>query len=1190
MKEKVRSFLSMVLIFVVLLSLFPNIFTETKAKATTVETTAELVKTNVDVKGNWMGAYGGSGYYLPFYLVRETYGVTSGRYSSILTPESNGASLISLPSYITGNSSTGMGNGYYVSNDITFANTSDERALTNPVNTNLRYKTQSQAGAANFQFNLGDEEEHLFSVYSTTFASTAQTSLTYKILDMSSNVLAEYTVTPAELDNGIYVTFKIKGSFKLNVSKVSGTNALLSGMFFDELPANTLTDFDAVYQAPRTVNLTWNNTGSNDVMIQRKLSTDTTWTTLTTVESGINAYSDSNLRTGVTYEYRACSTTGALPSGYTDIASMDIPEYITTILNFGEQEYISSEPGEEITFNATLTDSEGNALSGKDITFTLSGDLVGKFVEANLGSVITDDYGIASLPYSTEVAGEYQVTASFAADDTELLAECTDTADYIVKTLPWTDVPYILNMSDAVAPGELFSIRGYGMNLGEPQIKIAAADGSANQNIPPQDAMTIPVVQKDEEDGYFVVGSLPEIAEGGSYYVWVGNEMGWSKPVCMNAARILFISENSAWEGQTIEMSGRNLLASQFEGSGTVIVRLSNGTGTYIQTITRNTEYSICFEVAAPIGEYTVEVSNDGINWDVLENGQALTVVEQGEDPLGLGVAWADQFQWNQSVNVLDYGATGNDTESDTQAVADAIAAATALGGGVVYFPAGDYYISSIALPAHVVLLGESSDSTQLYYIGSGENFVISTGEGKTVGYQGVARITLKLSDANIRPSSFFWLGHDWGGDTLEHISMRTNSRYFLYEVDISYPATDAGVTGLGNGVTTIIGDHFLMEKCNFVGYRTSINTGYIRSYASIRDNYIEYATGYTQCTAQYTFMEDNQVYIHDETEAQSHGYDTRGNSHLENNYIHGAGGGQANEGESYFVEMPGMAYDYGKVISASGRTITLQGQGTFSSTYNNRYGYISIMIIDGKGIGQYRRVQSWSENTFIITSDWDIIPDATSTFTLVGTNDNVTFYRNIAENSKEGFLFYGNVIDGVAADNISNNTKGVFIYTSQVKSTKRLTPGYFFTVKNNTMTGVAKLYNNCGIYVTAQRQGVNGQYVAVAAYGIDIKNNRINGNLNALPVAANNPPSGIALYSAMVSSDGNLTNEAGDITNVIIQNNIITNLENGIYLTGGDYGIVLSENDAPGTGAYVNSSESQGRYPVNVIEISQSN
>jgi hypothetical protein len=54
--------------------------------------------------------------------------------------------------------------------------------------------------------------------------------------------------------------------------------------------------------------------------------------------------------------------------------------------------------------------------------------------------------------------------------------------------------------------------------------------------------------------------------------------------------------------------------------------------------------------------------------------------------------------------NVLDYGAAGNGIAKDTAAIARAVAAAHAAGGGTVHFPAGRYLTGSIQLESNITL------------------------------------------------------------------------------------------------------------------------------------------------------------------------------------------------------------------------------------------------------------------------------------------------------------------------------------------------------------------------------------------------------------------------------------------------------------------------------------------------------
>lgn len=78
----------------------------------------------------------------------------------------------------------------------------------------------------------------------------------------------------------------------------------------------------------------------------------------------------------------------------------------------------------------------------------------------------------------------------------------------------------------------------------------------------------------------------------------------------------------------------------------------------------------------------------------------------QGSSPLGGSTSGGSL---GTSVKAAPYLATGNGIADDQAAITACIAAVSALGGGVVYFPRGTYCISGrLAVPANVELVGES--------------------------------------------------------------------------------------------------------------------------------------------------------------------------------------------------------------------------------------------------------------------------------------------------------------------------------------------------------------------------------------------------------------------------------------------------------------------------------------------------
>lgn len=70
---------------------------------------------------------------------------------------------------------------------------------------------------------------------------------------------------------------------------------------------------------------------------------------------------------------------------------------------------------------------------------------------------------------------------------------------------------------------------------------------------------------------------------------------------------------------------------------------------------------------------------------------------------------WTNALKWTAIHNVTTYGAVANDGQDDKAAIDQAIQAAGTTGGGVVYFPAGEYNVSdSLILLAGVILRGDN--------------------------------------------------------------------------------------------------------------------------------------------------------------------------------------------------------------------------------------------------------------------------------------------------------------------------------------------------------------------------------------------------------------------------------------------------------------------------------------------------
>jgi hypothetical protein len=742
--------------------------------------------------------------------------------------------------------------------------------------------------------------------------------------------------------------------------------------------------------------------------------------------------------------------------------------------------------------------------------------------------------------------------------------------------------PTIYRTTDAIKADKLITINGEALTSTS-VVYINTANGVPSET-PPVGSTQL-TIQQTDRDGQFIVAQFPSNAAPRVYNLWVKNSYGYSKAYKVNAPRPLFISEKEAFNGESIEISGRNLDATVYGASSQItqvrLVNVSSGS-TYTITPTDVNPYYIKFPVGTtPQATYWVEARNDANdNWVRLQSGQQLKIVSSGSDPLGLGVVWAKNFNWTNEYNVTSapYNAIPNDGLNDSVAIQNAINAAATAGGGVVYIPDGIYNIAAkLELKERVVLKGQSTTNTILK-CGAGIGNMIASHATATYGKYGVANLTLTMlntADGNYRPDIYINIG----SAGYNNVDLRTATEIFVKNVKIVDSLATSQVTGRrGMGAYIVAKDRVIFDNNNFIGIATTLSRVYVNEYVSIRNNSFEYATDATVSTAAYTFMMDNTLTGHYEKNMDLHGLFGRENVHMANNSVSGMGCDAYNDGEALGVEVPGMEYTYGTVVSCEGVTLKLSRVDAWPIN-PRRSGYYNVIIIDGKGVGQYRKVKKVDQTNDIVTLEipWDVEPDTTSKFVYTTPNNNVTFYDNIIMNNKKGIYFYGNVIDGVAANNTSTDSEGIFI-SAVYKSGDYVRLNFYVSMVNNTLTGITRVGNHAGIGYGASRAVSPGNYYSMTAYGMDIRGNSITGNKSVIPTAETECPttSGIFLDAASYSSFYDGQNVAGDGTNTIIENNILNTLNVGITATRCNYGQVLNGNSFTNVTTNTSTSLSQ--------------
>jgi hypothetical protein len=161
---------------------------------------ATYVHTDTTTQGTWTGVYGSTG--------------------DIIANDAN-----NTPAFAT----------FAVTADSAYtwaASTTDVRALQTASGATTRIaSTFYSSSSFTMNVNLTDGNTHKISLYLLDWDSTSRAE-TIKILDANTNTILD-TETYSKFHNGEYAAWSVKGHVLIQVTKTGGSNAAVSGIFFD---------------------------------------------------------------------------------------------------------------------------------------------------------------------------------------------------------------------------------------------------------------------------------------------------------------------------------------------------------------------------------------------------------------------------------------------------------------------------------------------------------------------------------------------------------------------------------------------------------------------------------------------------------------------------------------------------------------------------------------------------------------------------------------------------------------------------------------------------------------------------------------------------------------------------------------------------------------------------------------------
>lgn len=293
----------------------------------------------------------------------------------------------------------------------------------------------------------------------------------------------------------------------------------------------------------------------------------------------------------------------------------------------------------------------------------------------------------------------------------------------------------ITYVTDPAVPGKLSVIVGNGWDSVSPLIKMMKFE-NAPINTPYDNSLitfddskakTLRVVKKEYET---LICDFPN-DRFSVYAVSAKGKEGWSEPVIVNRAKVQWLSKETAKAGDIVRAIGRNLV--NIDLYPQIDTGKPTGLGGYIN----NNKATTKILIQKPDGNYVNCSAIKQSTYDVhfvlpknIETGKYKVYIHNG---LGGRYGWSepveltvnDEKPWPTEIfNVKDFGGTGLPSESqlgvwhdDTEGIQKALDAAKVNGGGIVYLPAGNYYVTAtLVIPEFTVLRGESRERSWIWY------------------------------------------------------------------------------------------------------------------------------------------------------------------------------------------------------------------------------------------------------------------------------------------------------------------------------------------------------------------------------------------------------------------------------------------------------------------------------------------
>jgi len=583
------------------------------------------------------------------------------------------------------------------------------------------------------------------------------------------------------------------------------------------------------------------------------------------------------------------------------------------------------------------------------------------------------------------------------------------------------DNPTIVWASSPVRPDETVVIAGDSFTASDATTVIELAP---LENTPPGEppagpgpepaAATIPAASWQPQpllrgDAESIAAVVPATWPQGLWACRVKRGDAVSAPVGLNAPVAWWIQGDAgetAAPGGAVRVFGHSL---SFQAAGQPAAALRGDDNAVVSlTVTESTPYALTVQLPADakLGSHRLWVHN-GLGGPAGWRLAGTIIVAAPE-------AWkTDRF------NVRDFG------PKPEEAILAAIAKAKENGGGIVSLPRGRYGLSKpLDMPDGVVLSGESRELVSIFWPDF-ETPPLYLIRGNSFGLENLSLYCQNhRTVVSIEPKS--------DGAFIRNVRIRANC-YFMIERpgepfrNRSGPKSNRDI---GAGIA-VRGKNFEIRDCDVLASDIALFVRDARQGRVTGNTFLYGGRGYRIESSRELVFENNTVEGFDLTaigndigtfwsNAATHLYFAKNKLRR----MFGA------DREMMTLDAGGGAY-MGTLAAVDGNRITLAADPTFKDYApkpHQNWAGAAVMILEGKGVGQYRIVTGHQGRDWEIDRPWTVAPDAASKISIVPFRGRNLFIGNACEDGGP-FQIYGSGHECIVAENTARRMDGFLVW-----------------------------------------------------------------------------------------------------------------------------------------------------------------